>query len=69
MAANDYYVTKVEDKTLHQVAARKEVYGSPAHVHRLREANRHVHDPNNLHPGTKLAIPRAAAARKHPQGG
>lgn len=65
MPAHDYYTVKVEDKTLHHVAQK--VYGDEAHVHRLREANRHVHDPNNLHPGTKLAVPRGAAPRRHPQ--
>ena len=65
MAANEYYVTKVEDKTLHQVAHKH--YGNMAHVHKLREANRHVHDPNNLRPGTKIVIPRGAAKRRHSQ--
>ena len=65
MPANDYYTVKVEDKTLRHVAHK--VYGNQAHAGRLREANRHVHDPDNLHPGTKLAIPRGARPRRHPQ--
>lgn len=65
MAANDYYTTTVDDTNMRQVSSK--VYGTPALHHRLREANRHVHDPENLHPGTKLAIPRGARRPRHPQ--
>lgn len=66
MAANEYMITTVHHRTLAQVA--HEVYGHGDFLHRLREANRHVHDPNNLLPGTKLVIPRAPAFPRHPQG-
>lgn len=66
MAANEYTISRADEPTMGHVAHR--VYGSTDHTSRLTQANGHVNDPNNVPPGTKIAVPRGAAARKHPQG-